>query len=256
MRRITKSHFRLALAVEAALVLGGFAATASAQSTIAQVAAGSTASNPYTLNNVEVVGILDNNSASTYTTPVLEDSTGSIVDFRVTKTIYVPKVGDIIDVTANSSPFDGAPELTGSSNTNLTVVSSGNAVPTPAVLTIPQFNAAIVEPNVDAIVTLDNVTFAAGTPTTLLGNTDYTLTDGTNTAVLYGYKSYTGTVAGLAAINAVGSPFTPMDITGYVDDFNGVTNLYPLSVVALPEPTSLSLLGIGGLLLARRRRRA
>jgi hypothetical protein len=255
MRRFTKNFYRLDLAATAALMLGGFAATASAQSTIAQLANGGTVGDPYTLNPVEVVGIVDNNSAATFTSPILEDSTGSLIDFQLPKATYVPQLGDILNITANDSPFDGAPEIK-NAPISLSVVSSGNAVPTPPVLTIPQVKAAVVEPYVDAIVTLNHVTIASNPSFPLAGNASYTLTDGTNTITMFTYKSYTGSVAGTAALNLVSSSTVPLNITGFVDDFNGTAELYPLSVVALPEPTSLSLLAVGGIMLTRRRRRA
>jgi PEP-CTERM motif len=238
-----------------AFVIGGFATNASAQSTIAEVAAGGAGT--YTIDNAEVVAILDSNASATWTTPVLMDSSGSIVDFRLPMSSYIPKVGDNIDITTKNSPFDGAPELSGTP-TSVTVNSSGNPVPSPAVLTIAEFDAASTEPNVDSIVTLEGVTFAAGTPATLANNTDYTLTDATtNTAILYDYKSYSNVQPTVTVLNALGGgDAPPLDITGYVDDFNGVTNLYPLSAVAVPEPASLSVLALSGLALLGRRRKA
>ena len=62
-------------------------------------------------------------------------------------------------------------------------------------MTIPTLNAASgtrggASQYGESIVTLDNVQFASRTPNTLVYNTDYTITDGTNTGMLYAYKSY------------------------------------------------------------------
>jgi len=241
------------LAASPVLGLMGFSSTASAfPFTIANVE--NTGAGTYTIDNAEVVGILDSNASSLYTTEVLADGTGSIVDFRMPRSSYVPTLGDSIDITTTNSPFDMAPELAGTP-TSISVNSSGNLVPTPAVLTIPQFNGiASSPPYVDAIVTLDNVSFV-GAPATLAKNTAYTLTDGTNTTVLYGYKSYTATLAGLNALNALGGGnIQLMDITGYVDDFNGEDELYPLSAVVVPEPASVSVMAMGALAMMARRR--
>jgi hypothetical protein len=243
------------LAATPALGLLSFNSTASAfPVTIANVENGGAGT--YTIDNAEVVSILDSNASSLYTTEILEDSSGSIIDFRMPRSSYVPTLGDSIDITTTNSPFDGAPELSGTP-TSISVNSSGNPIPTPPVLSLAAFNSAITPPTVDAIVTLDNVTFTGGAPATLAFNTDYTLTDSTtNTAILYDYKSYTAVNAELAQLNALGGGNAPpLDITGYVDDFNGVTNLYPISAVVVPEPASISVMAIGAFAMMARRRK-
>ena len=114
---------------------------------ISSVPGDSAAAASFTLNNVEVVGILDNNSTFNNATIVLQDGTGSIIDFRLPFATYTPQLGDIINVTATNSPYQDGPELvvgggtTGFAPQTVTLVSSGNPVNIPAI-TIPQFNAA------------------------------------------------------------------------------------------------------------------
>ncbi len=112
--------------------------------------------------------------------------------------------------------------------------------------------------------TLHNVTFALGTPATLAQNTSYTLTDGTDTAILYPYKSYgnvgatPSTTNGLAQLNALGGGTAPaLDITGYVSNFFGTSEFFPLSATpSVPEPATFALAGCGlaVLLVAGRKR--
>ncbi|HEX4146855.1 MAG TPA: PEP-CTERM sorting domain-containing protein, partial [Pirellulales bacterium] len=213
-------------------------------------------------------------SADPYTTNntvVLQDSTGSIIDYETPTSIYTPNVGDVIDLTISNTPYQDGPELKGSTTTGLTVVSSGNAVPSYPVITLPTFNAASgtggsASPYGESIVTIDNVQFASGTPNTLVTSTNYTITDGTNTAILYAYKSdsYVGGSSpnnGLDQLNALGGGSAGLlDITGYVSNYYGTSEFYPLSAVAVatPEPSSIVLLGLGALALAgvaRRRMR-
>jgi hypothetical protein len=250
----------------ASCALGAYARSATA-TTISGIPGDSSGLATFTLNNVEVVGFLD--TFGTTNTVVLQDSTGSIIDYETSTSVYTPHVGDIIDLTVENSPYQDGPELKGSTTTGLTVVSTGNPVIYP-VVTIPTFNAASSTSGSatqygEAIVTIDNVQFAAGTPATLASNTSYTFTDGTNTGILYAYRSYSdvgGTSAspnGLAQLNALGGgTATSLDITGYVSNFFGTSEFYPLSAVAVPEPSSVVLLGLGALALAgvaRRRMR-
>jgi hypothetical protein len=270
----SRTSRRIALTLAAAAIAAAPAAKSFAGTTVAAAWAAGTTGNPQTLNNVEVVGVLDTyNNTNTF---VLQDSTGSIIDYEAPATgtyAYTPTVGDIVNVTLNNSNYQDGAELKGSSTTAFSLVSSGNAVSYP-VLTIPQFNAAsgtnpLVQGSInsEAIVTLDNVTFATGTPGQLASGKSYTITDGTNNAVFYTYGSFSDVKAAWTALNAAepgGVFYSSYDMTGYVSDYFGTSEFELLSatpVAAVPTPAVVpaalaSLLGLGGLSMARRRRSA
>ena len=115
----------------AAVVLVGLICGETAAQTISSVPGDSTGTTSWTLDNVEVAGILD--SFGTTNTLVLEDSTGSIIDYKMPTSIYAsPQVGDIIDLTTNNTPYQDGPELIGSSTTGFTLISTGNPAPSSA----------------------------------------------------------------------------------------------------------------------------
>jgi len=250
-----------------AAALGGvglFSAIASA-STIADVYSGGAGN--YNLTGVQVAAILDSYNGKD--TIVLQDSTGSIIDYALPNTVYTPTVGDKFNITATNTPYQDGAELTGST-TALTSLITPGAAPTPPVLTIPQLNAATAgsdgltnfgtPPYAEAIVTLDNVSFASGTPSPLANKKTYTIQDSMgNTAVVYTYGTYSNVSAGDAQINSIlaaDGTGQLMDMTGYVDNFYGESEFYPLAAVAVPEPGCIALAAIGGLALVRRRRRS
>ena len=228
-----------------------FTPRAEAQTNISAIYSGG--SGAYTGLSGTVTGILS--TATNTDTFVVQDSTGSVLLYNITKTNYTPTVGDTVNFNATDSTYQGAPELV---NTGFTLTSStSGTAPAPTTLTVPQFNAAgtgstanggtgaAVAPNGESIVTLTDITLPAGT-TTLTTNTNYTLTDATsNTTTLYGYKSDSAVLAAINAANAMESSNSSfysgaLNITGYVDVFNGVPEIYPLSFsaysAAVPEP--------------------
>ena len=215
---------------------------------------------------------------------VLMDNTGSVFAYSIPTSLYgaTPAVGDNITLTATDSPYGNAPEL--KTATAVTVNSTGNAVSIP-VVSIPTLNSAgntstmqAIAPYAESIVTVDNVYLSAssappGTPVTSLATTattTYYLSDlpaeAGNIATLYDYKSYSAVVAAATAANAMEASNPsfysgPLDITGFVNVYNGQAELEPLSitagtVAAAPEPTSLALLGLAALPILAKRRRA
>ena len=116
------------------------------------------------------------------------DGTGSVELFGhlPSGSSYVPTVGDSISVSGAYSPFDGIPEI--GSLTSISLISSGNSVPSPVSLTIPQINANATTLNYNNLgffTELQNVTISGQTPGETFGsaNINLTLTDSSaNTA--------------------------------------------------------------------------
>jgi hypothetical protein len=202
---------------------------------------------------VTVTAILDN---STTTTFVAQDSTGGAIVYHYSKTGYTPTLGDVITLnTLTNSPYQGEPELTNSGSISL--VSTGNPAPLPDVVTASQFSAGqdgSGYPLPETYVELLNVTFPNGT-SSLSQNTSYTMTDNTGTFTMYTYKSYSNTLAAINYANANPSLFTEsVNITGYVDDYYGSPELFPLTFSQAPEPSSIAMMAIATAGLMRRRR--
>lgn len=205
--------------------------------------------------NVTVTAILD---SSTTTTFVAQDSTGGAIVYHYSKTGYAaPMPGDVITLNdLTNSAYQGEPELVNSGSISL--VSTPNPAPLPDVVTAVQFNAGqdgSGYPLPETYVELMNVTFPNGT-SSLSQNTSYTMTDNTGTFTMYTYKSYSNTLAAINYANAHPSLFSgPVNITGYVDDYYGAPELYPLTFSQAPEPASVAMIGIATAGLVRRRRR-
>ena len=202
------------------------------------------------------------NVSASANTIVLTDGTASVIAYSIAKTEYTAVLGDTISFTATNSPYQGSPELVSS---GFTVASDTPGTPlAPADISVPTFFASGngtsgVPPYAEAYVELDGVTIS-GAPAALTTNTSYTLTDAaSNTTTMYTYKSDSLVSAAVTAANTAnpGGFGGTYDIVGYADEFNGVAEIYPLSIVAVPEPASIGLLALGGIsMLARRRRMA
>jgi hypothetical protein len=179
-----------------------------------------------------------------------------------------------VNVLGTWSPFDGIPEMTfqtlAVSNNYLAVTSTGNAIPTPPVFTIPQLqagthNGAGVLTNsaiAGTIIKIQNVTISGSTGSfqstfpleTQANVTDesYEITDGAgNSLEMF---DWTTSYSVCAARGGTMVPTTPVTMTGFFDSFD---EFVPLTIV--PEPSTFMLAGmglIGGLLAIRRRRRS
>lgn len=185
------------------------------------------------------------------------DGTGSLDLFGhlpAGTTEPTPTVGDAVSVTGTYSPFDGIPEI--ETMTALSNVSSGNAVPSPITVTIPEINATGTSNKIpnnginEYLLTLNNVYIESGGVFPTHSNGTYTITDGVNTVTLFQWAS-SYSKAGMLA----GTPIyqTPVDITGIADVFGTTAEFVPFSIVSVPEPASIGLLLIGGTMLLKRR---
>jgi hypothetical protein len=185
------------------------------------------------------------------------DGTGSLDIFGKipAATPYTPTVGDAVTVSGTYAPFDAIPEI--DALTSIVKQSGGNAVAGPISTTIPQINAIASASNFsisEYLLTLSDVTFVSP-PANFPTHADLSLTasDGTNSlTVFYDPSSYS--VSGPWGGTPI--PTGPVTITGIADVFSGASEFIPLSIVSVPEPTTMSLLALGGMALLGRRRRS
>jgi hypothetical protein len=192
------------------------------------------------------------------------DGTGSVELFGhlPTGSTYVPTVGDAISVSGTFSPFDGIPEI--ETLTSIAPVSSGNPVPSPVPVTIEQIQTSPTYndptgPNNYAgyLTSLSDVEFSK-LPASGLFPTHSTLslalTDGTDTVTAFFWPS---SYSSVAPLGGTAIPTGPVNVIGFEDVFDSATEFVPISITSVPEPMSMSILGLGGMaLLARRRRHA
>lgn len=195
-----------------------------------------------------------------------QDSTGSLDIFGLPSgSAYVPHVGDAISLSGTYSPFDSIPEV--ATLTSITLQSQGNAVSSPAVATIPTLLGLSQTPALplgygENLVTLDNVslyTDSAGT-TPVSGNFPthangtYYVKDGSgNIMEMYDWAS-SYSVDGVLGGTAI--PTGTVDITGFLAVSGGAVQISPVSIISVPEPTTLGLCGGGALLMLALRRRS
>ena len=201
-----------------------------------------------------------------------EDSSGSMdVFFPSTASTYVPTLGDAVSVSGQYAPFDGIPEM-GTPSLSITLQSQGNVVPAMPVLSnLTPLNVSadnsmgLAGAYAGYYLQLDNVTLGnAGTAWGTHQNVTTTITDQFgNSMVLFLWASSYMNCGNIAASEGT-APLGPVDMTGFVDFFSstsgGEAEFVPMSITTVPEPTTLSLAGIGsvlgGLFCYRFRRKA
>jgi hypothetical protein len=202
------------------------------------------------------VGSLDGYTYSKYAM-FAADSTGSLDLYGALPggTAFTPAVGDAISASGTYSPYDQIPEV--GTLTSLSLFSTGNAVSSPGVYTIPTLTASTTIPLSLAgyLVTLDNVSLYtdSGATTNVSGNfathantTLYAKDGSGNIMEVYVWAS-SYSVDG--AMGGTPIPTGTVDITGFVDQSGSYpVELVPMSITQVPEPAALSLCGAGALL--------
>ncbi len=196
----------------------------------------------------------------TYTTYsfLAQDSSGSLDIFSSLSGLgYTPTVGDAISISGTYSPYHQIPEL--ATITSITLQSSGNAVSSPSVYTIPQLTAsgtgAMPQSLAGRLVTLDNVSLYTDSAATIpaSGNfashanvTLYAKDAGGNIMEVYDWASSYSTAG---ALGGTPEPTGLVNITGFVSQSGTFSpEMTPISITPAPEPTTFGLCGAGGLL--------
>jgi len=195
------------------------------------------------------------------------DTTGSL-DIFYSKTALgplanypTPTVGDTILVQGNWSPFDGIPEVGNSTLNPINVTGPGSqgnppySPGAPLLATIPVIN---VGTNGHALnssgmagryLQLNNVTISGTAANwTVHANNTGTITDsGGNSMTMFLWASSYSTCGAIAASGGA-VPTGLVDMTGFVDDFGNSAEFVPTSITVVPEPSAMSLCGIGSVL--------
>jgi hypothetical protein len=258
----------LAGALSSAVYFAGASARASSIASIEAAASGALVSLGTQTDNPAVITYIPSVAGSTvdgysYTnwSILTNDGTGSLDLFGhfPSGDTYVPTVGDAVTASGTNSPFDGIPEV--GSLTAISKVSGGNAVPAPTPVTVAQLNALAGTANYNIseyLLALNNVTLSGLTAFPTHANGTLTATDSLfNSITVFQWAS---SYSAAGALGGLPVPTGPVNLVGICDVFTPTggqpsTEFIPFSITAVPEPTSLSLIGIGAFgLLARRRR--
>jgi len=202
--------------------------------------------------------------ASAFTLTNLNSGAGAGTGYTATSS---PAVGDAVNVGGQWGPFDQIPELSfstvASSNNFVNKISSGNTVPTAPAFTVSQVNVGNISNHIEFAGTLieiknatisntNGITAFPGYTNNITAET-MQLTDGSGSMILF---DWTTSYSGAAALQGTPINGSPVNVYGFVDDFGSTAEFVPLKIQAVPEPSTVLLVGTGllGLLAVRRRR--
>jgi PKD repeat protein len=176
----------------------------------------------------------------------VQDSTGSIGLYGALPGSYIPAVGDAVSAAGTYVPYHQIPEI--GSLSNLTLVSTGNVLPTPPVFTIPQLTASTTIPESQAgyVLQLTNVTIYTDSAATIPAsgnfpnsNTAFYVKDSSgNIMTMYFWVTFESVEGAM-----IGTPIPtgPVDITGNVEVYPGLpVEINPLAITAVPVPPPVS----------------
>jgi PEP-CTERM motif len=183
------------------------------------------------------------------------DGTGSLEVYGTMPSGFTPAVGETISVSGTYSPYEQIPEIE-----DVTVASTEGTgtVPPVGISTIPTLNQSTLPQSIAGnLWTLDDVTISGISGNFGGSNLTGTITDSSDNSMelYYWVTSYSSANSNL---NGTAIPTGPVDMTGFVSVYgSGPAQFTPISITSVPEPTSLALFSVGGLLvlaLALRRR--
>lgn len=172
---------------------------------------------------------------------------------------YVPTAGDAISVSGTFSPYHQIPEI--GTMTAINLQSSLNPVPSPLTETVSSLNVTTLPQSIAGFpIEIKNATISGQSAGDTFGTTSLslTVTDGTGSMTLY----YWPTSYSKANANLYGQtiPTGPVNIIGINSVYNNTTpEFIPIQITTVPEPASVAVFAVGGLLLLAlgwRRRRA
>lgn len=233
---------------------------------------------------ITAVGAMPTNiSGHTYSSwsVFAQDSSGSLdlfisgtaLNTLTTNASAALHVGDALNVTGQWGPFHQIPEVSFStvpaSGNVFQVTSTGNAPPAAPIFTVNQINAVGNAPSnalniAGFYLEIDNVTISSPSNgfTSLPGWTNgipqetFTIADNTGSMTMFDW-----TTSYSASTMLSGTPIgvsNTYDAKGFVSyNTGGPLEFTPFSLVAVPEPSTIALVGMGvaGVFALRRRRR-
>lgn len=254
-----KKQILVALVCAAGMALLTPASRASLISSVEDQTSGTTATldqNPVITEILSQPGTVNGRTYTNWSI-LVNDGSGSIDLFGALPagTSFTPAVGDALSVSGTYSPFDQIPEV--ASMTAVTLISTGNSVPAPLNVTIPDINITPTLPLSVAgyFLSLNNVTISGGSGNFGTSTMTLTITDPASNSMTMFYWPTSYSVANVN-LNGTAIPTGPVNLTGFVDEFSGTPEFVPMTITAAaPEPASLAALGLGALALLARRRR-
>jgi hypothetical protein len=251
----------LAATVASAIGVSGSSVLAQSINTIETTVATGTAGTSITTDPIITAilsspGTVDGKTYSSWSF-LVNDGTGSMDIFGTlpSGSTYVPTVGDSIALTGKYSPYEQLPEI--ENLTSISLVSSGNSVAPIGLSNIPTLNQATLPFSVAGYEwTVDNFTISGLTTLGTANQTGEIMDgDGNSMQLYYWESSYSSALANLDGFTPVAGQ--EYDVTGFDTVYSGTAQFVATSIIAVPEPTTLALAGLGGLsVLFLRRRRA